>query len=34
MKPKEATKTSKMISNWQKPFGLHGLYQNIVRALL
>ena len=29
MKQKELTKTSMMISNWEKPFGLHGLYKSI-----
>ena len=27
MKRKELTKTLMMISNWIKPFGLHGLYK-------
>ena len=29
MKQKKLTKTFMMISNRKKPFGLHGLYQNI-----
>ena len=29
MNQKELTKTFMMISNWIKPFGLHGLYKNI-----
>ena len=29
MNQKEQTKTFKMILNWSKPFGLHGLYKII-----
>ena len=29
MKREELTKTFMMISNWKKPFALHGLYKNI-----
>ena len=31
MSRKELTKTFIMITNWIKPFGLHGLYKNIQR---
>ena len=31
MNQKELTKTFVMISNWEKPFGLHGLYKMIQR---
>ena len=31
MNQKELTKTIMMISNWIKPFGLHGFYKTIKR---
>ena len=31
MNREELTKTFLMISNWKKPFGLHGLYKNDQR---
>ena len=31
MNQKELTKTSMMISEWNKPFGLHDLYKKIIQ---
>ena len=30
MKQKELAKTFRIISNWKKTFGLHGLYKNML----
>ena len=30
MELKKLTKSCMMISNWKKPFGLHGLYKDIA----